>query len=94
MTSNDGFIGFLPAHCQNGSCGASKPADWEDRGWEEVSGLLLCGTCVDAADIGIEQTIARISLLLERERDSWEKPTSFNYKTALTDLVTRIEALA
>lgn len=91
---SDEFQGFMPAYCQNGSCGSPKPRDYVDRGWDEVSGLLLCGTCVDAARIGIEQAVARVALILEAERDAWVKPPSFNYRNALNELLEKVEATA
>ena len=41
--------------------------------------------------LGVIDERKRIIAILKEERDSWTKPTSFNYKNALDDLIERIE---
>jgi uncharacterized protein YbaR (Trm112 family) len=86
MSSNDGFVGFLPAYCENGACGRTKPVNYDQEGWGERAGLLFCEACTVAYDIAIES----VCELLEVEARDWVKPGSFNYRTALADLANRI----
>jgi hypothetical protein len=86
VTSNDGFIGFLPRYCENGACGATKPANYEEQGWRERAGLLFCEACTVAFDIAIET----VCETLELEARDWVKQSSFNYRAALADLAHRI----
>ena len=45
----------------------------------------------DGPDCVCCKTKQQIIQLLEVERNTWSKQTSFNYRTALTELIERIE---